>query len=147
LLPSSDVTSRTQKGGAHMLRSLCMTAVLVLLAAAAGAPAGQASGIDRIKGKSFKDNETAVRPAALLNDCPYKVVVRIVARQNEADIQVKLDNRAYIKWTGPLSALSAADPWKMPDLRCPGLGADDSTVTFTRVRLRPLTDAEAPPAK
>lgn len=112
-----------------------------------GGGGGTASGLERIKGKGFRDNETTVRPAAFINECPYKVIARIVVRENEAEIQVKLDNRAYIKWTGPLSALSAAEPWKLMDPRCPGLGANDSTVTFTSVRLRPVTDAAAPPAK
>jgi len=112
-----------------------------------GGGGGAASGLECIKGKGFRDNETTVRPAAFINECPYKVIARIVVRENEAEIQIRLDKRAYINWTGPLSALSAADQWKLTDPRCPGLGANDSTVTFTSVRLRPVTDAAATPAK
>jgi hypothetical protein len=108
-----------------------------------GGDGGAASGLDRVNDKPYQNNETSVRPAALFNEVKYAVLARVVRHGDEAEVIVTLNGRPYIKWKGPASALARAEAWKLPDGRCPGLGACNSTVVFHTVRMRTLTDAAA----
>ena len=108
-----------------------------------GGEGGAASGLDLVNNKPYKDNETSVRPASLFNDSKYTVLVRVLLRQDEAEVVVTLNGRPYIKWKGPPSALSRAETWKLPDGRCPGLGSCDSTVIFHSARMRVLSGGAA----
>jgi hypothetical protein len=109
-----------------------------------GGDGGAASGLDLVNNKPYKDNETSVRPASLFNDSKYTVLARVLLWKDEAEVVITLSGKPYIKWKGPPSALSRAETWKLPDGRCPGLGACNSTVVFDRVRMRVLpSDAAA----
>jgi tetratricopeptide (TPR) repeat protein len=111
-----------------------------------GGEGGAASGLDLVNNKSYKDNETSVRPASLFNDTKYTVLVRVLLGRDEAEVVVTMNGKPYIKWKGPPSALSRDETWKLPDGRCPGLGSCDSTVIFHRARMRTLT-GDGTPAK
>ena len=104
---------------------------------------GAASGLDLVNNKPYKDNETSVRPASLFNDSKYTVVARVLLHADEAEIIITLNGKPYIKWRGPPSALGRAEAWKLPDGRCPGLGACNATVVFHSVRMRTLGSAAA----
>ncbi|MCX5655898.1 MAG: hypothetical protein NTY65_14760, partial [Planctomycetota bacterium] len=109
-----------------------------------GGEGGAASGLELVNNKSYKDNETSVRPAVIFNDSKYTVLVRVLLHREDAEVIVTLNGRSYIKWFGPPSALARAESWKLPDGRCPGLGSCDAAVVFHTARMRVLTSDGAP---
>jgi len=133
----------TRTNGADAV-AVCLPVGRSACALLLGGEGGAAAGLDLVNNKPYKDNETSVRPASLFNDSKYTVLARVLLLKDEAEVVITLNGKPYIKWKGPTSALSRAEAWKLPDGRCPGLGAYNSTVVFDRVRMRVLpSDAAA----
>ena len=100
---------------------------------------GTGSGLDRIAGKPGIDNASTVRPAAMENGRPYHVLATVkgVGRE-EASIDIHLDGKQHIHWSGPPSALGVAKPFRLTPPQCPGVGAWHAAVAFEDVRVRLL---------
>ena len=106
---------------------------------------GSASGLDILAGKRGDANETTVRGPALTTGKAHSVAVQVRAVGGQVAIAAALDGRPFTSWQGPASALSTHSSWSLPRADRVAVGADNSTVRFDRVRLRPLAgEAKTP---
>ncbi|MCY2990066.1 MAG: hypothetical protein NTY19_19660 [Planctomycetota bacterium] len=110
---------------------------------------GGVAGLEQIDGKHIGDllNPAVRRPGSLVNGIRHKVQVSVrlvpCPRIDDHDVQIDvwLDGRPLVRWSGRESSLSLSK-WKMPEARHVGLGANHSLVTFHAVRLRPIPQQE-----
>ena len=102
------------------------------------------SGLHKVDGKPANSNPTTVSPGGLENGHMYALSVRVACKAGQAQVNVVLDGKPYISWTGAESALSDSGVWALPNSRCIGLGAQGCHVTFTRARIRMLSGEAKP---
>lgn len=103
---------------------------------------GTVSGLELVGGKRASSNETTVRPAGLETGRQHSLHLRVLVRDDLAEIAVVLDGKDYLRWRGPVSALTLDPYWRLPEKACLGLGAY-CTVVFQDVRLRMLSGGKA----
>ncbi|MCY2990065.1 MAG: hypothetical protein NTY19_19655 [Planctomycetota bacterium] len=104
---------------------------------------GGVAGLERIDGKDIGDgHDPAVRrPGGLVNGVPHTLLVAVrllpCPRSDDHDvlIDVWLDGRPFVRWSGRESSLDLAK-WTFPELRRVGLGSNVGLVKFHTVRLR-----------
>lgn len=100
---------------------------------------GTVGGLEMIRGKGNRYNETAVKPSVLQNGREHHIHVKVLLERAQARITVALDGKPFTQWRGPQSALSQWQDWGVPNRRCLGLGASGSTVVFRSARLKMLS--------
>jgi tetratricopeptide (TPR) repeat protein len=104
----------------------------------------QASGLNAVNGRFHRD-EKASPAAALSNRTVHNLHAKVTTKDDTARIRATLDGKKLLEWSGPLSALSAADDWRLPDATVLGLGTySGCTTTFSIAQLRMLTGKAAP---
>jgi len=104
---------------------------------------GKNAGLEQIDGKRIVDahNPAVRRPGSLVNGRRYKALVSVRllpspgVDDDDAVIDVWLDGRPYVRWSGRASLLDLG-AWKFPEPRHVGLGANRALVTFHSVRLQ-----------
>jgi hypothetical protein len=85
-------------------------------------------------------------PGKLENGRDYTLDVNVLVNGTEGDITIALDGRPYMKWQGPVSALSVSRDFMLPTLGCIGVVANASDVVFKSLRLR-MESGEAKPLR
>jgi len=94
------------------------------------------SGFQHVNGRDLpKPNP----PHDLTNGKTYRFAATVRRRGDDAEIVIRLDGKEYMRWRGPIAALSVRGSWTVSDSGAPGLGAHESAVEFSRIRLRMLT--------
>jgi len=97
---------------------------------------GAHHGLDLVRGRAVRSNETTVRPGTLENDRPYDLLVRIRLDDGQAAIRAALDGKEFIRWRGPQEALSLARWSRFKRKDAPGLGTIGVTAVFRKVEVR-----------
>lgn len=103
---------------------------------------GQASGLEFVDGKRCEANPTKV-PIALQNDRTYVALAKVVVRDQEAEISVKLDGRPVINYKGPMASL-AMPKWFAVAPKAFCLLTWDCGATFEALRLKMLSGEAKP---
>ncbi len=98
---------------------------------------GEAHGIAVVDGKLAKDNSTTIRPGTLETDHPYRLLIEVEVKPEQASISSTLDGRPFLSWRGSPASLSMLDFWKLPSSRCVGL-CTYSEFTFHNITLSKL---------
>jgi len=93
-------------------------------------------------GKPCPPGQAGIRSAPLVDGQEYNLDIKVLVRGDQAEIAVLLNNKPFLGWRGPVSALSIFDPWKLPDAKYPALGAWSAVVVFRRAQLRPLAGGD-----
>lgn len=98
-------------------------------------------GIGRIDGVEPHDSANPARwkPGKLTNDRRYQVEVSVRPEKDDVTINVALEGKPIIAWTGNQDSLSIAPHLRLPYAKRAGVGAYDSTVTFHVVSLRSVS--------
>jgi hypothetical protein len=99
---------------------------------------GRVSGLDMINGKSCDQNETTVK-GAMVNGRAYTLNVRVSTAAEKATILATLDGKPFIKWSGPVAALSPSPYWKPLDAKSPTFGGWQVGITLHSARLKMLS--------
>ena len=99
---------------------------------------GRAHGLQAIDGRPFDDNATTVRPGRLVNEREYALEVRVLASDDDrsARIEVNLDGRPLLEWTGEVRRLSPG-AYPPADRTKIALGASNCLAEFRAVYLTP----------
>jgi hypothetical protein len=105
---------------------------------------GHVSGLGRIDGRGVTDplNPAVRRPGGLVNAQRYKALisVRLLPSSQLDDhdvlIDVWLDGRPLVRWTGRESSLSLDPAWSLPERGHVAIGANMSSVTFHTLQVR-----------
>jgi hypothetical protein len=99
-----------------------------------------ASGLELVNGAAFAHNGTTVQPARLPNGRLHEVHVKVLLKDEEADINVQVDGKPYIRWKGPPSAITPPAMWgsDKPPAGL-GVGADHANIVFHTMRLRMIS--------
>ena len=100
---------------------------------------GRLSGIDRIDGRDVAHNPTGRRPGTLVNGRRYTVLANVKQENNRVSIEILLDGKPYVQWSGRWTSLGIRSDMRLPDPRRPGLAAVDNRVTFHSARFRLLS--------
>ncbi len=103
---------------------------------------GWISGIRYIDGKDVENNPTARRPGNLVNNRRYDMLIGVRVAGKDVSIQVRLNGKPYIGWTGEQAVLSVMREWVVPCPQRLGLGAC-SNVDFHVVRFRSVAGSES----
>jgi len=82
-------------------------------------------------------------PHTLANGKTYRLQATVRRRGDEAAIRITLDGKEYMQWRGPAGSLSVRQNWAVSKKGALGLGAHESAVEFSRVRLRMLSGRAA----
>ena len=61
---------------------------------------GTVSGLERIDGKAANENESTVRAGPIANGAVQTLVVRVVRAKEKVEVQVLLNEKPYISWSG-----------------------------------------------
>ena len=97
---------------------------------------GNVSGLEMLDGKFSNDNSTTKRSAPFVTGRNYALLAKVRVENETGSIEVLLDGRPFIQWTGQLSSLSPGNDWKLPQPKRPGLAAHEDPVFFQSVKLR-----------
>ena len=95
---------------------------------------GALSALENVQGRNV-GNETTFRGSLLKQRRLSQVVVDVTKR----GVQVSVDGRRIIAWTGQPEELSLSDYWKTPDDRALFVGSYDCRYRFHRITLEPLS--------
>ncbi|GAG25813.1 unnamed protein product, partial [marine sediment metagenome] len=95
-------------------------------------------GLGLIDGKNPDDrsNPATYRQGKLVNDRRYHVLLSVRTKKDEATIDVSLDGKPIITWSGKQSSLAVAPGQQLPYPKRASLGAHRSQVTFHSASLR-----------
>ena len=105
---------------------------------------GEDSGLGFIGGSGPHQNETTIRPGTLHDGHPYTLKARVVVNGERCQIEVTLDGKPHLSWSGPWQSLSPAGGWDLPRSDVPAMGVrlSKAKAVFASARLRML-DGEA----
>ena len=95
------------------------------------------SGLEYVNNRSAYYNGTGTSTTFAINRV-YTVDVRVTLTGDQAAIAATIDGKPLVNWSGAQSALS---PYNNVDIRCLGLHAYYTTVTYGSLRMRPAQDA------
>ena len=95
------------------------------------------SGLEYVNGRSAYANGTGTSTTFAINRV-YTVDVRVTLTGDQAAIVATIDGKPLVNWSGSQSVLS---PYNNVDIRCLGLHAYYTTVTYGSLRMRPAQDA------
>ncbi len=100
---------------------------------------GELSGIDRIDGRDIAHNPTGKLPGTLVNGQRHTVLAKVNQDGDQVSIDIHLDGKPYIQWSGRGASLGIRGELRLPDQRRPGLATIDNRVTFHSARFRLLS--------
>jgi len=115
----------------------------ITISAPMSAEGGGYAGLEKIDGRGVRDN-ALVRPFAFENGRLYRANVKVVVTGDRADVQVAVEGKPPILWSGLIAALTTGDGWRLPLPQCPGMGTWRTTVTLEGLRLRMLSGGARP---
>lgn len=76
-------------------------------------PFGPVSGLQWIRTKSVKDNDTRIFHHDLRADLPHTLLIQVrLLEKKRGSVTVLLDGRPFLSWSGPLTELRETDPVK-----------------------------------
>ncbi|MDH3582936.1 MAG: CsgG/HfaB family protein [Phycisphaerae bacterium] len=108
-----------------------------------GGSGGKDSGLSLIKGKGFKENETAVRAMDFVPGKKHHGLVRVEKEGSDVTVTVRANGKRLFQWEGSVSALRPPNFLPIPDKKRLGIGANLTGSTFHTFKLRMLEgDAE-----
>lgn len=93
------------------------------------------AGIQNVAGKSIRDNPTRKTGMELENGRQYTMTVEV--RKNE--VRGLLDGQVVATYKGDGSDLALSDLWALPDMGKLAIGAWESSTTFHRIEVRPVS--------
>ena len=93
------------------------------------------SAIENIDGQNVDSGPTTVRGRFLEQGRPSEIICTV----RRDSVNVSVDGREIIDWTGEPSRLSLSDYWSTPDAEALFIGAYDCRYRVTRIGLTPLT--------
>lgn len=98
---------------------------------------GEVHGLSRIGGRSTKDetNPTSVRPGALKNGQKHQLQIEVKTDQRQASIQIQLDGKPLIDWTGPLTDAQPNIAFRTQNNRRMALATVDAVTVFHKVTI------------
>ena len=103
-----------------------------------GIRTGQCAGVGYIDGTWCDGNETTRSPSHIANNQKQTTVIRVTNDFENASIEIDHnETKNYITWKGRYDRLSSA----MPTIRHPWVGAYESRVVFSKIRVR-MTSGE-----
>jgi hypothetical protein len=108
------------------------------------------AGLELIDGRRATENATTRWPYKLTTGHRYKILARVHPGGDDTRVEVSLDGKPGIRWSGSQASLSLPAPWQfLMEPNRPALTGHLSTFTFHSVRFR-LISGEArllPPAQ
>jgi hypothetical protein len=99
---------------------------------------GAGNGLSNVAGKTVHENTTTTS-TKLENGQVHFLNAWVTLQGDRADIRAVLDGRPLIQWEGPLADLAIPEAWTLAVTPILGLGANNSTVTFTAVKVRAIS--------
>jgi hypothetical protein len=97
---------------------------------------GTTSGLSSVDGRGADDNATTVRHPPLAPGQKHRIEFRVDVQGDSASIEIDVDQRKFIRWTGRPAALTPALDWRMPDPNALGVGGFDSAIVIHSAQLR-----------
>lgn len=97
---------------------------------------GAASGIRGIGGHDRVDEATAVRPGTIVNGHRYRLVATVRSEGDDGRVDVAMDGKPFLSWTGKHQTLTVPHWWSLPELHRPAVGAHEASVCYHAFRLR-----------
>lgn len=95
--------------------------------------AGRNAGVGNIDGQWCESNETTRSPSPIGNNQKQTTVIRVTNDFENASFEIDHnETKNYITWTGRYDRLSSG----MPTIQHPWVGAYDSRVVFSKIRVR-----------
>jgi S1-C subfamily serine protease len=99
---------------------------------------GRVSGLAYVGRKDANRNKTT-RDGKLTNNVKHTLGITVRrADKAAASVEVTLDAKPYIKWSGPISQLTPDRDWRLRDPKALGLGAYGATIVFHSCRFQIL---------
>lgn len=96
---------------------------------------GISSGIETIDGKRILSNPTRTRGRFMKRGRPLTLVITVKTKGEHSNIDVKLDGKNFVTWTGKTSSLSIQSPFGKPNVNRLELYSWHSSVLFEQVEL------------
>ena len=127
----ADFVRKTGAGDVNFILPVGSTGVLFTLDDNHGQ-----SGFQLVDGKDLPKPDG---PHDLANDRAHRFEATVRRRGDQASIRIRLDGKDYMRWQGPVRSLSVRGSWAVSEKGTFGLGAHQSTVEFSRLRLRMLS--------
>jgi hypothetical protein len=102
---------------------------------------GNVGGLEMIHGMAVgvPANPAVVRPHTLANGRRHTVLAKVRVQGTKASIDVLLNDKAFVRWEGPASALSTWGGWTMRHPGRPMLGSNKNIVWFHSAKLRSIS--------
>jgi len=93
------------------------------------------SGLQWINEQKVEQNGTGVDPVLLVKGRSYTLDIRVRLQDEQARVDVSIQGKPYVSWSGPWAALDVLDPWSQLDPDSLGLGAVGSDVVFEQIKV------------
>ncbi|MDH3583550.1 MAG: PA14 domain-containing protein [Phycisphaerae bacterium] len=100
---------------------------------------GTRSGLSMLGGKWAPDTPTSIDGTHIQPGKWHRLQARVIHRGEDIQIEVDLDGRLFLKWSGARSQISLSPLWKLSRTDIPGLGAYTNRTAFRDVALRMLS--------
>jgi len=91
--------------------------------------------LEFIDGQALFSKQTGL----VTNKRRHRLLVRVEIKEDNADIDTRLDGQTLIQYSGPLKKLSTHKDWRLSSLKTVGLGAQGSQIVFHQARLKMLS--------
>lgn len=101
---------------------------------------GKVSGLAFINGKDADRNATT-RDGKLKNGVSHTLTLTVqLLDEKKASIEVTLNSKPYIQWSGPISSLRPDRYWRLRDSKAIGIGGYNSRIVFHQLQVSDLKE-------
>ena len=112
-----------------------------------GSQGNSVSGLALIDGKEAHENDSATATTLFKPETKrHRIHITVRPIEDNISIAARCDGKLLISWTGKADRLSTSESWGLDRAKCFGIGADMSSVAFSRMRVRIIT-GELKPVK
>ncbi len=86
------------------------------------------SGLELVDGRRAHDNTTTDRVFELINHQIYRVDVHVRTKEDVATVNVDVDKKPFVRWTGPVQDLDLPREWTLAGNARLGVGSNNGVI-------------------
>ncbi len=95
--------------------------------------------LELVDGVGNDDGWVTASPGRVIDGHRYQVLISVRTKGDNASVDVSIDDKPCLNWSGVQTSLSIEDAWRLPEPMRPAVGQDVSQVAFHSAKVRSIS--------